>query len=246
MAPVHVEIDELYNYNLTVHGMTLVQGRDAAPLTLDTLAVPPTLTFPNSTVAFNPPAGDDGRIGAALRNLTTTLPTVRQNLDTLVETVVTRVNGLHTTGFGLDGGTGRTFFDPAGLAAGTFALSADMTDPRFIAASDDADPTAVGDNDIATAILNERTVLQAGLNNQTVENHAISIVTGIGSRLQTVNGQYEGQAAVVNYLDALERGVSGVSANEELTNLIQYQQSFGAAARVLSTVQTMMDTLLAL
>ena len=246
MAPIHVEIDELNVYNVTIHGMILVQGRDAEGLNLDTLASPPTLTFPGATVAFNPPAGDDGRIGAIMRTLTDTLPGVRQNLDTLVDTIVTRVNALHGTGYGLDGGTGRDFFDPTGLAAGTFTLSAGMSNAQFIAASDDPDPTAIGDNDIATAILNERTALQAGLGNQTVESFAISTVTSIGSQLEAVNGQYEGHSAVVNYLDALERGVSGVSVNDELTNLIQYQQSFGAAARVLTTVQSMMDTLLAI
>ena len=44
----------------------------------------------------------------------------------------------------------------------------------------------------------------------------------------------------------MEQGVSGVSLDEEMTNLIQYQQAFAAAARVLDTAQQMFDTLLAL
>ena len=53
-----------------------------------------------------------------------------------------------------------------------------------------------------------------------------------------------GQTAVLDHLMGMERGVSGVSLDEEMTNLIQYQQAFAASARVLNTAQQMFDTLL--
>ena len=244
LAPIHVEVNDRYAFNLSVHGMTVLQDREVSPLTLDTQTQPPSLTFGTTGVAYNPPAGDDGRLGAILRTINTTIPNTRQSLDTLVDTLVSRVNAIHSTGYGLDGNTGRNFFDPTGLAAGTIALAADVSEARFIAASGDADPQAIGNNDIATAILDERTAQQGALNGATFEGHVIDTVSSIGSRLETANGQFEGHVAVVSYLEALDRGVSGVSVNEELTNLIQYQQSFAAAARVLNTAQAMMDTLL--
>ena len=246
LAPVHVQITELETYNITVNGVTVIQGRDIEPLSLDTLTFPPTLTYQSSGLGFNAPAGDDGRIGALLRTTNSTLQDTRQNLDQLATTIVTQINALHSTGYGLDGGTGRNFCDPTGLAAGTIAVSTDIAEARFIAASDNPDATAIGDNDIATAILNQRTAQQGTLNNQTFENYSISIVTNVGSKLESATAQYEGHEAVVNYLDALERGASGVSVNEELTNLIQFQQSFSAAARVLNTVQAMFDSLLSI
>ncbi len=181
-----------------------------------------------------------------LRTVNSTLADTRQNLDTLAASLVDRINTLHAGGYGLDGNTGRNFFDPTGLAAGTITISADIAEARFIAASDNPDATAIGDNDIASAILDERTAVQVALNDQTFENFSISIVSNVGSQLESANAQFEGHQAVVNYLDALERGASGVSVNEELTNLIQFQQSFAAAARVLNTAQSMFDTLLAL
>ena len=246
LAPVHVQITELETYNITVNGVTVVQGRDIEPLSLDTLTDPPTLTYQSSGLGYAAPAGDDGRIGALLRTTNSTLQDTRQNLDLLASTIVSTINGLHSTGYGLDGATGRNFFDPAGLAAGTIAVSTDISEARFIAASDNADPAAIGDNDIASAILDQRTAVQGALNNQTIENFSISIVTNVGSKLETATAQFEGHQAVVNYLDALERGASGVSVNEELTNLIQFQQSFAAAARVLNTVQSMFDSLLSI
>lgn len=246
LAPVHVEISELETYNITVNGVTVVQGRDVELLNVDQLAVPPTLTYAASGLNYAAPAGDDGRIGALMRTLNGTLLDTRQNLDTLAASLVDRINTLHSGGYGLDGNTGRNFFDPTGLAAGTISISTDLSEARFIAASDNPDATALGDNDIASAIFDERTNVQATLNNQTFENFTIGVVTEVGSKLEAATAQYEGHVAVVNYLDALERGASGVSVNEELTNLIQFQQSFAAAARVLNTAQSMFDTLLSL
>ena len=246
LAPVQIQQDEGGVYNVFVRGIAIVQGRDFNTLELDSAAIPATLNYANTTVAYSAPAGDDGRIGALLRTLNTTIPNVQQQLDSLAETIVTRVNALHNTGYGLDGNTGRDFFDATGTTAGTIALSSDMSDTRFIAASDNPDATASEDNDIALAILNERTIQQGALNNSSIEDYAISIVSEVGSQLETVTGQFEGHAAVVTYLDSLERGVSGVSINEELSKLIQYQQSFSASARVLSTAQIMLDTILTL
>ena len=246
LAPIQVQEVDGGAYSITVNGMVAVQGKQTNPLELDTVSIPATLNFANTTVSYSPPAGDDGRIGALLRVLNTTIPGVEQQLDSLAETLVTRINAIHSTGYGLDGTTGRDFFDATGITAGTIELSADISDARFIAASDNPDDTAVEDNDIALAILAERTADQAALDNSSIEEFALRIVGDVGSRLETVTGQFEGHAAVVNYLDALERGVSGVSINEELSKLIQFQQSFSASARVLNTAQIMMDTILAL
>ena len=246
LAPVQVQQDEGGVYNVYVRGMLVVQGNEVNSLDLDSTVIPPTLNYANTTIAYSAPAGDDGRIGALLRTLNTTIPEVEQQLDNLAQTIVTRINALHNTGYGLDGTTGRNFFDPAGVTADTIALSADISDSRFIAASDNPDASASEDNDIALAILNERTAQQGTLNNNSIEDFAISIVSDVGSQLETVTGQFEGHAAVVTYLDSLERGVSGVSINEELSKLIQYQQSFSASARVLSTAQIMLDTILSL
>jgi flagellar hook-associated protein 1 FlgK len=246
MAPVQVQVDDRHMYSITIQGMVVVQGDTVEHLALDTSGVLPTLMYETSGISFNPTPGDDGRLGALMRAMTVIYPDARQDLDDLAAALVDRINTLHAAGYGLDGSTGLTFFDPAGTTAGTIALSTDVDDPRSIAASDDPDPTVLGDNDTALAIVAERLVAQAALGDRTFENHATDVVTGIGAQVEQANDQYEGHLAVVNYLTALERGVSAVSINEELANLILYQQTFAATARVLNTAQVMLDTLLAL
>ncbi len=246
MAPLQIQKDDRNMYTITINGMVVVQGETVEKLALDTTGAVPLLSFETSGISFNPPSGDDGRLGALMRALTVTYPNARQGLDDLSSTLVDRINTLHVDGFGLDGSTGLNFFDPAGDTAGTIALSADIADPRSIAASDDPDPTVQSDNDLALAILAERLADQAALNDESFENHTVNLISGIGAQVENANDQYEGHLAVVNYLGALERGVSAVSINEELSNLIRYQQTFAAAARVLNTAQTMLDTLIAL
>ena len=77
---------------------------------------------------------------------------------------------------------------------------------------------------------------------ETIETFATNLVAGV----QKASLQAVGQTAILDHLSGMEQGVSGVSLDEEMTNLIQYQQAFAAAARVLDTAQQMFDTLLAL
>ncbi len=81
---------------------------------------------------------------------------------------------------------------------------------------------------------------------ETIETFATNLVAGIGASVQQASLQAVGQTAVLDHLAGMEQGVSGVSLDEEMTNLIQYQQAFAASARVLNTAQQMFDTLLAL
>lgn len=78
----------------------------------------------------------------------------------------------------------------------------------------------------------------------TVYDYFDKITTGVGSRTNaaivtddTVTAHY--MAAQKEY-----ESVSGVSIDEELTNLIKYQTAYGAAAKVITTVDQMMTTLL--
>ena len=54
----------------------------------------------------------------------------------------------------------------------------------------------------------------------------------------------ENQQNVVDSLKAKISSVSGVSLDEEGANMVRYQNSYNAAAKVISTVQEMYDTLM--
>ncbi len=244
-GPVRMQDDAKTGYTVSFNGMTVVQGGDVFEMNLDTSGATPRVFYGDTTVEYNATAGDGGQLGAWLRMLNQTLPDTRQALDDVAAALVTEVNTLHSPGYGLDGGTGRDFFDPGALTTGSIRLSNDvLADSRAIAAS--GDPTALGDSAVALDIANLRTqpVLNGGT--ETIETFATNLVAGIGASVQQASLQAVGQTAVLDHLTGMEQGVSGVSLDEEMTNLIQYQQAFAASARVLNTAQQMFDTLLAL
>lgn len=72
-----------------------------------------------------------------------------------------------------------------------------------------------------------------------------NIVASVGAL--TANGQIELEAAKVLKTQSSDwfESTSGVSLDEEAANLIQFQQSYAAAARILSTAQELFDTILA-
>jgi flagellar hook-associated protein 1 FlgK len=52
------------------------------------------------------------------------------------------------------------------------------------------------------------------------------------------------QGSVTAHVDTLRDSVSGVSLDEEVSNMLTYQRTFQAASRVLTTVDDLLDTLI--
>ncbi len=71
-----------------------------------------------------------------------------------------------------------------------------------------------------------------------------SIVGGIGSSALQARSGRALQEAVSNQLSNLREQVSGVSLDEEMINLVKFQHAYGGAAKVITTVDEMLQTLL--
>lgn len=231
-APARVREKE-DGYTVTIGGMSVVQGAETT--SLERVGPPQQakteVRFAGTDIAFQPEAGADGKLGAWVRTLNETLPGVRSQLDGFAQDLVEKVNAAHRDGYDQNEATGTDFFDPEGVTAGTIRRA--VQTPDAVAAA--GHPGSPGDSEQATAI--------GGLHKD-LDAAAIDLIAGVGARVKQASAASEAQAAVVDHLDGMARGVSGVSVDEELTNMIEYQQAFAASARVLTTAQSMMDTLL--
>ncbi len=69
-------------------------------------------------------------------------------------------------------------------------------------------------------------------------------ISALGVEASTAKSQSTNQQALVNQLTTQRAQTSSVSLDEETTNLIQYQHAYQAAARVISIVDGMLDTLI--
>ena len=85
---------------------------------------------------------------------------------------------------------------------------------------------------------------RAILTKGTVAGYLRAMVGQLGAQGSTAEMQVTNQDALVKQVDNRRQSVSGVSLDEEMSNMIKFQQSYAAAARVVSTVDTMLDTII--
>ncbi|MEX0600251.1 MAG: flagellar hook-associated protein FlgK [Rhodothermales bacterium] len=253
MGTFRVHEQENGSFSVTLDGMNLVSEQRAQTLSIDNSGVTPEIKIAGTNVSMGVPPEGGGKLAGLLRGLQTTLPDTLARLDSIAETIVKEVNAIHTTGFDLDGNTNVDFFHYAagppeeGIKATSITLSnAVKANSRAIVASQGDPSLGVNDSGVANDILalRENTVMNG--NTETVETFVINMVSGIGAVAERAGNLYESHAAFSNHVQAMAEGVSGVSLEEEMTSLIEFQQAFSASARVITAAEEMMDTLLAL
>ncbi|MDP3429746.1 MAG: flagellar basal body rod C-terminal domain-containing protein, partial [Desulfomicrobium sp.] len=109
-----------------------------------------------------------------------------------------------------------------------------------------------GDNTTAKAIaalqnraVSTRTVTE-GTTRQTLGEYYSTLVAKAGSDTQSSKFNFEYQQALANDLRARQESVSGVNLDEEMTNLIKFQHAYTAAAKLITTAESMLQVLLGL
>ena len=80
----------------------------------------------------------------------------------------------------------------------------------------------------------------------TYSEYYSALVGKVGADVQTANFNYSHQSTMVQNLDNYRQEVSGVSLDEEMVNLVQFQQAYNAAAKLITTADDMMDTLMSM
>lgn len=84
-------------------------------------------------------------------------------------------------------------------------------------------------------------VVSAG---ESITSAYASAMADIGVRVQSARSSSNISTAVATNAEAARAGVSGVNLDEEAARLIQFQQAYQAAAKVLQVAQSVFDTLL--
>ena len=195
--------------------------------------------FQNGATSFST---NGGSIAGILSVVNTVVPALQGQLNTLANAVVTRVNALHQAGTTTGGTTGIPLFDPAGTTAATIAVSSQVSSNSANLVT--GTTTAPGDNTVAQQIAQLRTETQAGLGGVTFGDYYASISSTVATQANQVASQVTAQQAVVSNVTSQRASVSGVSIEEEMTTLLRAQQGYAAAAKVVTTVNTMMQSLI--
>jgi flagellar hook-associated protein 1 FlgK len=171
------------------------------------------------------------------------LKSLRDGLDTLASSLITQVNGIYSAGYDLNGGTGGLLF--TGTDAGTISVtSALQTDASLVQAA--GVPGAPGDNTVALALAKLGTQSVASLGNKTFSGAFAAQVGSFGFAVANANSEAGNQSSVASMLQNQRDSVSGVSIEEEVANLITFQQAYAASSKIISTVNQMLQTVISL
>jgi flagellar hook-associated protein 1 FlgK len=192
-------------------------GDAPTPLVDDT-----TVTWPQTLTA------PGGKLGALIDIAKTggVIDSYRSDFNAVVKSLADAVNALHNPG-----GTGTNFFTytPGSEAS---SLTVNVTTGNIKTSTSGA----AGANDVALAI--------AGLRNGTPDKLYSSFVTRIGGDLQNAMRGETNANVLLNSIEDRRQSTSGVSMDEEMTNIMRFQRGYQASARTMSTMDQMLDTLI--
>ena len=164
-------------------------------------------------------------------------------LDTLANGIMADVNTAHTAGFDLNGNAGANFF--TGTGAVDMALNgAIVTDSDLIAAAAAGEGLPGGNgNAITIANLQHAGSMPGG---STFGESYSSLAGKVGADVQAADFNSDHQSTMVQSLENYRQQVSGVSLDEEMINLVKFQHAYNAAAKLITTADEMMTSLMAI
>jgi flagellar hook-associated protein 1 len=169
-----------------------------------------------------------------------TVATLSADINLIASTLITQINQLHVGGQALNGDTGRLFF--TGANASDIKVNALIRqNASLFQASGNGDP---GDNSIVLAMAKLGNTVQTGLQNLTFNESYNQSVANFGQALSNVNTQLLDQRAVERMLLRQRDSIGGVSIDEEMTNLMMYQRAFQASAKMIGTLDELLQNVI--
>ena len=242
LADVSITEDDNRSLTVRIGGIVVVQDDQFKQISAETDLANDIarLRLDNGAVISNV----GGRIGASLESVRDEIPTVKDQLDNLASALVRDVNRVHSEGYGLNNATGVDFFNPDNTNAANIELSTIiLNDADYIAASNSQNAPGNGGN--ANELANLRNA-QNAIESQTYVEYSVSISADVGSRINQLETRNDTAESAQNLLIEQQESIAGVNIDEELANLIRYQNAYQASARVINAARQNFDTLLTL
>ena len=106
-----------------------------------------------------------------------------------------------------------------------------------------------GNNDVANAMVQMQYdelefTTKDGTTTNTIAGYYRYIVSDVANDADRISTNVDNQKALFNTIEQEYQSVSGVNLDEEMTNLMKFQNGYQAAAKVITTISTMLDTLM--
>jgi len=234
LAQTSVVTDAAGGYQISIGGDLLVVGGASRTMQLQMSAGGPAIQWADNGATANV-AG--GTLGAGL-DTWSYLGDRRSELDSFAATLADTVNTGLANGYAADGSSGQPLF--TGTTAATLAVA--FTQPAKLALSDTAGAT--GNGNAAMAIYTALGQPQASLGDESLLGFGDSLANRVATdRADTERSLSTATTSQAMFTQAIASR-SGVSLDDEMVNMLQMQRAYQSAAKFLSTVDSLYDTVL--
>lgn len=231
-AGVTVSGQEGADVVVSLGGVTLVQGDHATQLEVSASNPFQVVTSGPEGTGGQPANFNGGALRAQQQWGTETLPAMRSQIAGLRDQFASAVNTLHQSGKDQDGNAGAAFFVADGQ--GNLSVNPELSDSRRVAAGDG---TAAGGG-VA------RGISDLGKATGPLSQGYAALVSDIGARSATATRNADVTDASRQQIQAMQSSESGVNLDEELAKMVSLQHAYSASARLLSTYDDMLGTLI--
>ncbi|MGE5662667.1 MAG: flagellar hook-associated protein FlgK, partial [Ignavibacteriales bacterium] len=182
----------------------------------------------------------------ALQNLVGaggTIDSYLANLDKMALTLSSEINALHQIGYDLNGAQNNLSFF-VGTTADTLQVNEQLRlSPTKIAA---AEKPAPGDSGMARQIAAIKfTEMPSYLGGPfTIDQFYVSMISKVGVETDQADRFLKSTDLSMNAIEQKRQSISGVSLDEEMTNMLKYQHAYNAASRSINAIDEMLDKLI--
>ncbi len=171
------------------------------------------------------------------------IPGYESDLDELAVAMADAVNDQHVLGLDLNGDAGTQFFTISAGASDIRVNSSIAADVNLIAAALNTESVPGGNgNAIEIADIQNRLLMSGS--SATMDDFYNGLVSDVGRYVSQAIVNAEHQSTVSLQLDTYREEISGVSMDEEMVNMVQFQSAYSAASKIVTAVDEMLETLL--
>jgi len=186
-----------------------------------------------------------GKLKGWLEARDTIIPDYLTRLDDMAVATATAVNIQHNSGLDLNGNAGLDFFTPFTGASDISVNSSIASDTNLIAAAANTENVPGGNsNAVAMAEIQNQLLMSGG--SAILDDFYSGLVSDVGRFVSQAQVNGDHQSMVSMQLDTYREEVSGVSMDEEMVNMVQFQSAYTAAAKLVSAVDEMLQSLIAM
>lgn len=219
-------------------GTMIAQTNPDGSQTLSVKFAQETFTLPNNQIG--------GQMGGIDSFETGVLVPMMQSITSMAQQLADNVNNQLAAGYALDGTPGVPLFEfDATGTSGVLKLDPGITSAGLAFSSN---PTTPGNSDNLLSLLALKTqpITIPSLGSVSLSDAVTQLVGNLGTSSQQNQAEMSRAQTVRDQAEESWKSTSGVNSDEEAANLVQYQQMYQANMKVLSVVNDLFNSTLAM